>query len=35
VVKHIIDAHGGTIEVKSHRGDGTTFRIRLPVQETT
>jgi len=35
VVKHIVDAHGGSIEVRSHRGDGTTFRIRLPVQETT
>jgi len=33
LVAHIIEAHGGTIEVKSHRGDGTTFVIRLPVQE--
>jgi two-component system phosphate regulon sensor histidine kinase PhoR len=34
VVKHIVESHGGSIEVKSHRGDGTTFLIHLPVQET-
>lgn len=30
-VKSIIDAHGGTIEVESKRGTGTTFIISLPI----
>ncbi|MCP4573642.1 MAG: HAMP domain-containing histidine kinase [bacterium] len=30
VVKKIIDEHGGTIDVESAPGEGTTFRIRLP-----
>lgn len=29
IVKHIVDAHGGAIEVESDLGKGTTFRIRL------
>ncbi len=28
---NIIDAHGGTIDCKSTVGQGTTFRIELPV----
>ena len=27
----VVDKHGGTIEVESEVGRGTTFRIRLPL----
>jgi PAS domain S-box-containing protein len=30
IVKRIIDAHQGRIEIKSRVGKGTTFRVRLP-----
>ena len=30
IVKNIIDAHGGSIDVSSKRTQGTTFQIRLP-----
>ncbi len=30
IVKHIVDAHGGTVDVKSTAQDGTTFVVRLP-----
>ncbi|MBI3185373.1 MAG: GAF domain-containing protein [Myxococcales bacterium] len=33
VVKRIIDAHGGEIEVRSASGSGTTFTVRLPLAE--
>ena len=32
IVRQIIDLHGGTIEVQSEKGKGTTFRIELPLQ---
>ena len=35
IVRQIIDLHGGTIEVESARGTGTTFRIELPVGSPT
>lgn len=30
IVKDVVDLHGGTITVKSTKGQGTTFTIRLP-----
>lgn len=33
IVQRIIRDHGGTIEVESHTGRGTTFRIWLPLHE--
>jgi PAS domain S-box-containing protein len=33
IVQRIIREHGGTIELESHPGRGTTFRIRLPLEE--
>jgi phosphoserine phosphatase RsbU/P len=30
IVKHIVDAHEGTIDVSSQQDTGTTFSIRLP-----
>ncbi len=33
IVQRIVREHGGTIEVESRAGRGTTFRIKLPVRE--
>ncbi|WP_343213364.1 sensor histidine kinase [Archangium violaceum] len=30
IVDHIVRAHGGSVEVRSREGEGTTFRVRLP-----
>ena len=31
ITKRIIDQHGGTIDVESERGKGTTFTVKIPV----
>jgi len=31
IVKHIVEAHGGTVEVSSLLNEGTTFTVRMPV----
>jgi signal transduction histidine kinase len=31
MVQRIIDDHGGTVDIKSKEGKGTTFYIKLPV----
>jgi len=31
IVKDVMDAHGGSISVESEVGEGTTFRLRLPL----
>jgi two-component system NtrC family sensor kinase len=35
ITRHIIQAHGGTIEVESQLGSGTVFRIALPTLAAT
>jgi len=32
-LKNILEKHGGTIDVSSTRGKGTTFLIRLPLKK--
>ncbi|HEX6190306.1 MAG TPA: ATP-binding protein [Pyrinomonadaceae bacterium] len=34
IVRQIIDLHGGSIDVQSERGKGTTFTIELPLDNT-
>jgi PAS domain S-box-containing protein len=35
IVKAALDAHGGTVSVKSRPGEGSTFRIELPMRQET
>ncbi|MCI0670951.1 MAG: ATP-binding protein, partial [Myxococcaceae bacterium] len=30
IVKHLVEAHGGTVDVRSTAEEGTTFTVRLP-----
>ena len=30
IVRRIVEAHGGRVDVRSRRGEGSTFTIRLP-----
>ncbi|MCX7597866.1 MAG: GAF domain-containing sensor histidine kinase, partial [Armatimonadetes bacterium] len=32
IVKNVVDVHGGTIEVNSREGEGTTITVRLPLR---
>jgi two-component system phosphate regulon sensor histidine kinase PhoR len=31
IVKHLVQAHGGQVDVESRMGKGTTFRVKLPL----
>ena len=35
IVKHVAQVHGGAIEVQSTPGQGTTFRLKLPIAKAT
>jgi signal transduction histidine kinase/tetratricopeptide (TPR) repeat protein len=34
LVKHIVEAHGGTVSIASHEGAGTTVTITIPLENT-
>jgi signal transduction histidine kinase len=35
IVKHIVEAHGGTVTVQSELGEGSRFLIEIPIREET
>jgi signal transduction histidine kinase len=35
IVRAIVEKHKGTVEVESHPGQGTRFRVRLPLSSAT
>ncbi len=35
IVKQLVEAHEGSIEVQSTEGKGTSFTVHLPVMQTT
>ena len=35
IIKHLVQAFGGAVEVRSQLGVGSTFVVRLPIEETT
>jgi two-component system phosphate regulon sensor histidine kinase PhoR len=34
LARHIVESHGGNIQVKSHLGEGTRFTIRIPAKSS-
>ena len=33
IIKHVVDRHGGSVDVESELGKGSKFTIRLPVAD--